>query len=369
MITSRTKILFFLVWFIISTCSLAPAQESVSQESTTPQGQTKENTAASQTTKVIAPKVLVLAMFEVGKFTGDAPGEAQLWVEQEKLDTQINVEGIPHPLYFNPTTGLAITVTDMGTVNAAATVMALGLSPKIDLSKTFVLIAGIAGGPPAFVSTGSAFWANYVVDADLAYEISNYEFPTTDKPLFHLGCPGDFCDNGWTAGYEIFELNKKLSKAAFETSRNVELADTQAAESYRRNYPQTAARLRPFVAQGDVLSSGTYFHGKVFGRWADWWMKKWTKGEGEYRVTAMEDSGTLLSLSRLNKIKRADFNRAMVLRTISNYDRQHPGQTALESLQADSGGYIISIKNAYRVGSAVAHDIIANPEKWEALVQ
>ncbi len=323
----------------------------------------------SQAETVVAPKILVLAMFEVGKYSGDFPGEAQLWIENEKLDQKIVVDGIPHPLFYNPANGIALTITNMGTVNAAATVMALGLSPKVDLSKTFVLIAGIAGGPPEFVSTGSAFWASYVVDADLAHEISSYEHPTTEQSLFHLGCPGNFCDKGWNAGYEVFELNKKLALAAYETSRKVELKDSDAAAAYRQNYPQAAARLKPFVAMGDVLSSGTYFHGKVLGNWSDWWMNKWTKGNGAYRATAMEDSGTLEALTRLHALKRADTNRTMVLRTISNYDRQSPNQTALESLRADSGGFPISIANAYRVGSAVVHDILQTPEKWEKLTQ
>jgi purine nucleoside permease len=34
----------------------------------------------------IKVKVVVVAMFEVGKDTGDVPGEFQFWVEREKLE-------------------------------------------------------------------------------------------------------------------------------------------------------------------------------------------------------------------------------------------------------------------------------------------
>ena len=62
-------------------------------------------------------------------------------------------------------------VTGVGTAKAAASVMALGLDPRFDLSKAYWIVAGIGGGDPADVSLGSAVWANHVIDGDLAYEI------------------------------------------------------------------------------------------------------------------------------------------------------------------------------------------------------
>src|SRR5580692_5707796 len=49
----------------------------------------------------IQVKVIVLAGFEVGDDTGDAPGEFQLWAEREKLTERIEVAGAPHPLCRN----------------------------------------------------------------------------------------------------------------------------------------------------------------------------------------------------------------------------------------------------------------------------
>src|ERR1700678_4485205 len=34
----------------------------------------------------IPVKVVVVTMFEIGKMTGDKPGEAQFWVERDRLD-------------------------------------------------------------------------------------------------------------------------------------------------------------------------------------------------------------------------------------------------------------------------------------------
>ena len=50
-------------------------------------------------------------------------------------------------------------LTGQGTAQAAATIMALGLDPRFDLSRAYWLIAGIAGGSPDRVSLGSAAWA------------------------------------------------------------------------------------------------------------------------------------------------------------------------------------------------------------------
>src|ERR1700692_3677098 len=38
-------------------------------------------------------KVVVVTMYEIGKLTGDKPGEAQFWVERQKLD-----RALPFPL-------------------------------------------------------------------------------------------------------------------------------------------------------------------------------------------------------------------------------------------------------------------------------
>ena len=47
-------------------------------------------------------KVLTVAMFEVGDPTGDSPGEAQLWIEGEKLDQVIEVPGSYSPFIAMP---------------------------------------------------------------------------------------------------------------------------------------------------------------------------------------------------------------------------------------------------------------------------
>src|SRR5260370_558629 len=121
-------------------------------------------------------KVVVVTMFERGDDTGDAPGEYQLWVEREHLDRVIPLAaGYRHVRLNND--GVLGMVTGIGTAKAAASVMALGMDPRFDLSKAYWVVAGIGGGDPADVSLGSAVWADHVIDGDIAYEIDAREIP------------------------------------------------------------------------------------------------------------------------------------------------------------------------------------------------
>jgi len=121
-------------------------------------------------TEPIRIKVVVVTMFERGKDTGDTPGEFQLWVEPEHLDQFLPLPAGYHRVRLNKD-GVLGMVTGVGTAKAAASVMALGLDPRFDLSKAYWIVAGIGGGGPADVSVGSAVWADHVVDGDLAFEI------------------------------------------------------------------------------------------------------------------------------------------------------------------------------------------------------
>ena len=143
-------------------------------------------------TPPVAPipvKVVVVAMFELGADTGDAPGEYQFWVEREHLDQVLPFPAGNRDLRMNSNGVLAV-LTGEGTAKAAATIMALGLDPRFDLSKAYWLVAGIAGADPAKSSLGSAVWTDYVVDGDLGYEIDAREIPAD-----------------WTTGY--IPLGKK----------------------------------------------------------------------------------------------------------------------------------------------------------------
>lgn len=323
--------------------------------------------ALAQSDAVRQVKVLTVAMFEVGEMTGDFAGEAQHWVEGEGLDEVVEVPGSFSPVYCNAD-GHCLVVTGMGIANATATVMAVGLSGQFDLSQAYILVAGIAGIDPHDGTLGSAAWADWVIDGDLAHEIDSREMPADwDYPVLHLGCAEPWCEDGWEAGTEVYHLNTALVDWAFDLSKDVALADGEGAQAYRANYPADwPASQPPSVIRCDTIAASTYWHGELLGDWAEWWARQWSGGEANYCMTEMEDTGTLTALSRLADAGLVDMQRVLVLRTASNFDRPYEGQTAAESLAADSGGFVPSTTNAYLAGSAVTDYILANWEIWAA---
>ena len=92
---------------------------------------------------------------------------------------------------------------------------------------------------------------------------------------------------------------------------------------------------------------------------ANEWVKYYTRGMGNYVVCGMEDSGTLQALTFLGKAGFADPQRVLVLRTVSNFDRQAPGSTASESLKTMTFGaysaYMPALEAADQTGSVVVH--------------
>ena len=324
---------------------------------------------AARAADPIAVKVVVVTMFERGADTGDQPGEFQYWVEREKLDRVIPLPQAYHDARMNREGVLGI-VTGVGTAKAAATIMALGLDSRFDLRKAYWLVAGIAGIDPADGSLGSAAWAEWVVDGDLAHEIDAREIPPDWKtgyvPLrkskpYEL--PRREPDEG-----ECYRLNPALVDWAYQLTKSVKLDDSDAMRKRRAQFDSPMARRPPFVLKGDTLSSMTFWHGRLMNQWANDWVKYHTGGKGNYVTTAMEDTGTLQALTFLDKAGRVDRNRVLVLRTASNFDQQRPGISAAESLAETKigqyGAYMPALEAAWRVGRTVVTELTGHWDRY-----
>ena len=320
----------------------------------------------------IPVKVVVVTMFEVGADTGDQPGELQYWVERDHLDHIYDMPAAYHSVRMNDQGEMAV-LTGQGTAHAAATIMAVGLDPRFDFSHAYWLIAGIAGGSPDRISLGSAAWAQWVVDGDLGYEIDAREIPP-----------------GWTTGYlplrkktpfeapaeplegQVYAINPGLTAWAFNLTRATQLDDSDKLKEIRSHFDGDAAQRAPSVTMGDEISSSTYWHGKLMNAWAAEWVKYFSGGKGEFATTAMEDTGTLQSLTYLAHAGRVDLNRVMVLRAVSNYDRQPQGLSASESLARQRIGayaaYLPALEAAYRVGHKVVNEIISHWAEYERTI-
>jgi purine nucleoside permease len=329
----------------------------------------------SASSKPLEIKVVVINMFEQGADTGDAPGEYQYWVEREHLSTVLPFPQGYHDLRLNADTGVLGILTGVGNVRAAASIMALGLDPRFDLTHAYFLVAGIGGIDPAMGSLGSAVWSDTIVDGDLAHEIDAREIPQATAEERKVWTTG-YVPLGKSTPYEqprrarfgddgnVYHLNSALVSWAFNLTKDTVLPDTPKIAERRMQYAPAAAHRPPFVLRGDNLAASTYWHGKLLNQWARDWVKYQTDGKGTYAICGMEDTGTLQSLSWLAQAHKVDIHRVLVLRTASNYDQQREGITASESLAETKVGqysaYMPALDTAYRVGHVVVDSIVAN---------
>lgn len=319
----------------------------------------------------IAPKVLTVAMEQNGDPQTTNSGEASAWVQNDKLDQKVEIVGGNGPIYCDAVFAHCLVITGVGVVNAASTMMALGLSDRFDLSKTYIMVAGIAGTPPDRGTIGVAAWAEYVVYGSLAGGMDPRE-PGFDweYPLARLGCVTQWCTQGaYIAGTEVYTLNPTLREWAFRQSESVTLADSPQVEAYRAKFPQETARRKPFVTKCDALMTDTFWSGKLMSEWAAWWVPQQTNGSGVYCMAAFEDTGTLTALERLTASGRVDMQRVMVMRAASDFDQPPPGMTAPEalaqSLNDSIGGGSIAYENLYRAGSPINALILEHWNEWE----
>lgn len=316
-------------------------------------------------------RMVIVTMFEIGADEGDAPGEFQLWKERRRLDTRIPFPQGYHDLFYNPDSQILAMVTGVGTARSGAATMALGLDPRFDLGKAYWLVAGIAGIDPEDASIGSAAWARYSVDGDLAHEIDAREIPKDWSsgffPLDKHG-PGD-ASPPITDG-RVFALNPKLVDWAFALTKDVAIPDDPGIRAERaryKGYPN--AQRPPFVLVGDQLSAMTFWHGKLLNRWANDFTRYSTGGKGAFVTSAMEETGTLQAITYLDRAGRVDKDRVMVLRSGSNFSMPPDGVAAADNLMRENEGYSgmrASLESLYLVGSRVVDELLTHWDRYGA---
>jgi purine nucleoside permease len=328
---------------------------------------------ACAATARIAVRVVVVTTFELGKDSGDTPGEFQYWVERLPLTQTLPLKVGQRALRYNPSKHVLGIVVGSGSINSSASIMALGLDPRFDLSKAYWIVAGIAGINPNTGSVGSAAWAEWVVDRDLTHEIDAREMPadwstglvplTRSRPFQEPPPPpGIFSPN-------TYHLNGGLVNWAYKLTASVQLDDSADLQAIRAPYiDQPEAMRPPHVMKGDEVSANAWWVGALMNKAAEDWMAYWSGGRGISVTTAMEDCGVIHSLQLLSQAKRVDARRVLVLRTAANYSAPAPGHTAAELIASESSSdmathlsaYLPSLEAAYRVGSRVVDTLSTN---------
>lgn len=319
----------------------------------------------------IPVKVIVVANFEPGEDTGDAPGEFQLWAEREKLTEVIPIKGALHPLRRNAQGLYGMCWGSPGSLvgGVAEQLMALLVDPRFDFSKTYWLFTGISGVDPQVASVGSAAWARWVVQGDTLREFDDREVGKWPYGLFAIGAkaPNSLPDNpdsfaGMTDAGKLsmaVKLNPGLAQWAFDMTRDVPIPDSpelQKARAVWKGFPN--AQRPPFVLMGETLGSVRYWHGPSRTQWARDWVKLWTGGKGRFVMTNMESqslAGAMLIASRQGLV---DPDRVLVLRTASNPSTPPPGNDVIASVGDEGPGQIVAYEANYRVGAPVVHALL-----------
>ena len=351
--TIHMRLLLFLLSLTFLSCQ--------PENSSSPENSTEEP---------VPIKVVVVTMFERGEAQGDQPGELQYWVERFPLSTAIAFPQGNQDLYYNEEQGVLAITTGVGSINSAASIMALGMDPRFDLRQTYWVVAGIAGADPEDMPLGSAAWAEWLVDGDLMHEIDGREIPTDwETGIFPLRETEPFPEKAPNPeSGAVFQLNPSLTEWAYQLTKSTQLEDTEDLQQLRiryQNYPE--AQRPPMVLKGDHIAAMTFWHGKMLNTWANRWDDYWTEGKGSFVTSAKEDTGTAQSLQFLDNAGKVDAHRLLVLRTASNFTMPPEDMTAAESMKNENSGYsayIPSLEAAYLVGNKVVRTLLENWEQY-----
>jgi purine nucleoside permease len=329
-------------------------------------------------------KVMIINMF------GGADSEASAFTGNLKLTESIPVRGLSpdYPNIMCNSDDVCQMVAGEGHANVAASTMALVLSERFDLRRTYFLIAGIAGIDPNQGTTGSAAWARYLIDYGISWEIDAREIPGTTAdpttpawPYGYLAIyPTDTTVQPWNSlptiptpyHSEMYQLNEALLQKILSLTSTVNLTvnDNPTAQAYRGHYAQAAAKAPPRVIQCDTTAGDTWYHGNYLGERAEAWTTLWTGGKGTYCTTQQEDNATYMALTRGAISGLVDLNRVAVLRTASNFDRPYPGESAWHSLcgcgpEGSSGGYAPAILNLWAASAPFIKDVVVHWNEWK----
>ncbi|KAM7221979.1 putative purine nucleoside protein [Rhypophila decipiens] len=256
--------------------------------------------------------------------------------------------------------------TSMAEINAAATMMALTLSPRFDFRSTYWILAGIAGVNPKFGTLGSVALSQYAIQVALQYEFDPREAPenfSTGYFPFGTTGPGQYPTNLY--GTEVMELNKDLRDAVSQFARNASLSDSANAAKYRKLYDDVedyhAALSGPSIIACDTATSDVYYSGNRLSEGFESYVSLLTNGTANYCMTAQEDNASLEVLLRMHIAKRVDYSRVILMRAGSNFDRPPTNMSLLEHVtKGGQNGFDISIQNMYKAGIEIVKGIVRN---------
>jgi purine nucleoside permease len=281
-------------------------------------------------------RVVIVTTWEVTNNGRDVFGELHAWRARWPLTTELPFPVGIHPLEYDPKRHVLAIVTGMATARAAASITALGVDLRFDLTRAYWIVAGTAGVDPKVGSAGSAAWARWVVDGDLAQELDPRDappdWPTGVVPYdrstpYAAPTPTLQGENAGVA----YALNPSLVEWAYARTRDINLPDDALLAKLRAPYSGLGGA-PPFVLEGEGLMSARTWYGATLNDWARRWVTYWTGGKGVFAMSAEEDTGVMQGLSFLAHAGRVSLDRVLILRAASDYTVGPPGMSGADFL-------------------------------------
>lgn len=285
-------------------------------------------------------KVFIITMFAL---------EAQQWRAHENFSTTYSVFGADNPVECN-VQGLCLTVTGVDKTNAAASMTAILGDPRFSFEKTYFLTAGTASTSPARGTLGLVAWARWVVDWDQGFHLNGTDVP--GNPYGYIPPATTYPDS--TA---VFHLNESLVNLAYSLTSQLTLQDSDAAKAERHFYPEQSGQ-HPRVDRCDTLTGDNIWVGSDFSGVAQYIMSQLTNNVGKNCTYEQEDTAVATALKRYGYL-----DHYLDLRGISAFDQPHPGQSAIDFINAHFRANDIAVANLYLVGSTVAHYLLNRPKQ------
>lgn len=305
--------------------------------------------------------------------------EEEAWTSKINFVHNLPIPGL-HPLYPNvhctENYDICHFTTGEGEINAASSVAFLISNPTFDFSKTYWLLAGIGGGDPNKVTTGSVTFAKYAIQVGLLYQIDSREldpekYKDWSTGYFSYGTknPNDYPDSVY--GTEVFEVNQKLRDRAMKLSlKNKDLLKIGDDDNINlRKWYSHPASSNPDILACDVLTSDNYFTGHVLNDYFNQYTKLITNGTANYCTSAQEENASLESFIRVAKTGLVDYERIVIMRTISNFVAK-PKNLSIDPIEFfneyPKGGFQHALDNLYIGGWPFVDDVINN---WDELYE
>lgn len=248
------------------------------------------------------------------------PSEQGPWERAYDLDNELAVSGLMTPLQYTDD-GIGVVPTGIGKASAATTMTALLASDQLDLTQTFIVTVGVAGGPPR-LPIGSVVVADTIVDWDHKCRVD------PDDGAVPLAM------NPYTEGVAITLPTDRVERAC-AVGETVSLTTGPVGTA-------------PEVVRGTNVCGDELWHGTAVAEQVTWVVEQ--HDCGPYCATEMEDAGTAVALSRFDAL-----GQYLCLRGIANHDRPTGDQSARDSLLSPDfeEGFDVAVRNVVRVARQV----------------